>query len=79
MEEALNIVLTIVLNTNSILGRLASRHFQRPPHENAPARPALSERLKAYIKSLKRQSARTEELRRQVATFHVAFLDVEKV
>ncbi|KAL5379233.1 hypothetical protein PMIN02_010994 [Paraphaeosphaeria minitans] len=46
-------------------------------HENGPDRPALSERLKAYTKILKRQSAKTEELHRQVAAFHVAFLDVE--
>ncbi|KAL5398905.1 hypothetical protein PMIN03_012733 [Paraphaeosphaeria minitans] len=75
VEDALDIVLT--LNRNRILGRLASRHFRRPQHENGPARPALSERLTAYIKSSKRQSTQTEELHREVAAFHAAFLDVE--
>jgi hypothetical protein len=75
VDDALNIVLTT--NRNRILGRLASRHFRRPQYENGPDRPALSERLKAYTKSPKRQSAKTEEIQRQVAAFHTAFLDVE--
>lgn len=75
MEDTLDIV--VHLNRNRILGRLASGHFRRPQHETGPARAALSDRLKAYMKSSKRQSAITEEFHRQVEAFHTAFLDVE--
>jgi hypothetical protein len=65
------------LNKNKILGRLASWHFLRPPHENGPARTALSRRFKACIGSSKRPSTETTELYDQLDTFHATFLGVE--
>ncbi|PVH90281.1 hypothetical protein DM02DRAFT_678710 [Periconia macrospinosa] len=75
VEDALDIVIT--LNRNRILGRLASRHFQRSQHENGPARNALPERLKTYLRSSKRQSTETKKLTREVDNLHTAFLDME--
>ena len=67
------------MNRNRILGRLASRHFRRPEYENGPARPPLSQRFKAYVRSSNRPSAETKELHRQIDAFHDAFLDVENL
>ena len=80
-EEAFDII--VKLNSNRILGRLASSHFQRSPHEGSTPRRPLTVRLKEYIASRmpaqqsSQTSAEFETLSAQIDTFHASFLQLE--
>jgi hypothetical protein len=84
-EQCAEAVFTIVvnLNRNRILGRLASKHFQRPPYDRGLPRNALTIRLKEYIRSrvsAQRSSLTSTDvttLSAQIDSFHSSFLRLE--
>jgi hypothetical protein len=81
-EEVFDTV--IKLNNNRILGRLASRLFQRPLYDRGPPRSPLTVRLKGYIASrsstqrTSQTSADVGTLSAQINAFHASFLQLER-